>query len=360
MATTTTNYGLIKPAGTDKYDISVFNGNADKIDAQMKKNADAIAAVPNTYETKANAITNLSASGKVITYTKGDGTTGTITTQDTNTDTKVTQTNSTGTTAYPILLKNGTGTGTVTNGVLFDDGVTIQPSTGTVTATKFKGALEGNASTATSATSATSATKATQDGNGNVIANTYATKETVDGKQSTITGAATSITTANLTASRALVSDSSGKVGVSAVTSTELGYLDGVTSAIQTQINGKQPTITGGASTIASSNLTTSRALVSDGNGKVAVSPVTSTELGYLDGVTSAIQKQINTVNTNAATAQSTADAALPKAGGTMTGKLVAQSNADYATKQVRNIVCSTAEPTSSDGANGDLWAVYE
>ena len=54
------------------------------------------------------------------------------------------------------------------------------------------------------------------------------------------------------------------------------------------------------------------------------------------------------------------ADAAVPKTGGTMTGKLIAQSNTDYATKQVRNIVCSTAEPTSSDGANGDLWAVYE
>lgn len=43
----------------------------------------------------------------------------------------------------------------------------------------------------------------------------------------------------SLTASRALVSDSSGKVTVSAVTSTELGYLDGVTSAIQTQLNAK-------------------------------------------------------------------------------------------------------------------------
>ena len=41
MATTTTNYGLTKPAGTDKYDISVFNGNADKIDSQMKANANA-------------------------------------------------------------------------------------------------------------------------------------------------------------------------------------------------------------------------------------------------------------------------------------------------------------------------------
>ena len=67
-----------------------------------------------------------------------------------------------------------------------------------------------------------------------------------------------------------------------------------------------------------------------------------------------------STAKSTANTAKNTADAALPKAGGTMTGKLVAQSNTDYTTKQVRNIVCSTAEPTSSDGANGDLWAVYE
>ena len=116
----------------------------------------------------------------------------------------------------------------------------------------------------------------------------------LNGKQATITGGASTITSANLTASRALVSDGSGKVVVSPVTSTELGYLDGVTSAIQTQINGKQATITGGASTITSANLTASRALISDGSGKVAVSPVTSTELGYLDGVTGAIQTQLN------------------------------------------------------------------
>ena len=77
-------------------------------------------------------------------------------------------------------------------------------------------------------------------------------------------------------------------------TVTELNYCDGVTSNIQTQLNAKQATISGGASTIASSNLTASRALVSNSSGKVAVSAVTSTELGYLDGVTSAIQTQLN------------------------------------------------------------------
>ena len=59
-------------------------------------------------------------------------------------------------------------------------------------------------------------------------------------KQNNITGGASTITTSNLTTNRALVSDGSGKVAVANVTSTELGYLDGVTSNIQTQLNGKQ------------------------------------------------------------------------------------------------------------------------
>ena len=42
-----------------------------------------------------------------------------------------------------------------------------------------------------------------------------------------------------LTADRALISDGSGNYAVSAVTATELGYLDGVTSAIQTQLDAK-------------------------------------------------------------------------------------------------------------------------
>ena len=92
------------------------------------------------------------------------------------------------------------------------------------------------------------------------------------------------ITTSDLTASRALVSGSGGKVEVSAVTSTELGYLDGVSSAIQTQLNAKQATITGAATTIDDTDLTASRALVSSSGGKVEVSAITSTELAFLDG----------------------------------------------------------------------------
>jgi hypothetical protein len=72
-----------------------------------------------------------------------------------------------------------------------------------------------------------------------------ATQTALDAKQATITGAATTIDTEDLTVSRALVSDGSGKVAVSDVTSTELGYLDGVTSAVQTQLNAKIATYDG-------------------------------------------------------------------------------------------------------------------
>ena len=100
---------------------------------------------------------------------------------------------------------------------------------------------------------------------------------------------------ANLTINRALVSDGSGDVSVSAVTSTEIGYLDGVSSAVQTQLDAKQATITGSATTIDTESLTASRAVVSNSSQKIAVSDVTDTELGYLDGVTSAVQTQMDT-----------------------------------------------------------------
>jgi len=101
------------------------------------------------------------------------------------------------------------------------------------------------------------------------------------------------ITSSSLTASRVLVSGATKEIQSSSVSTTTLGYLD-ATSSIQTQLNAKQATITGGATSIVSSDLTVSRALVSDGSGKVAVATTTATEIGYVSGVTSAIQTQIN------------------------------------------------------------------
>jgi hypothetical protein len=85
------------------------------------------------------------------------------------------------------------------------------------------------------------------------------------------------------------------KIGGGAVSNTEFSYLDGVTSAIQTQLNAKQATITGAATTVVTSDLTASRAAISNSSGKIAVSTVTDTELGYVSGVTGAIQTQLGT-----------------------------------------------------------------
>lgn len=74
----------------------------------------------------------------------------------------------------------------------------------------------------------------------------------------------------------------------------DITTLKGNVTTLTTALQSKQDKITGGASTITGDNLAANRALVSDGNGKVAVSNVTSTEIGYLDGVTSNVQTQLN------------------------------------------------------------------
>ena len=112
------------------------------------------------------------------------------------------------------------------------------------------------------------------------------------------------------TADRAVITDASGRVIAAGVTSAELGYLSGVTSGLQAQLNGKVPTsrtINGKALTSdivlsasdigaapSSGTLGPSRALQTSTNGEVEVSNVTAVELSFLSGVTSAIQDQID------------------------------------------------------------------
>jgi hypothetical protein len=92
---------------------------------------------------------------------------------------------------------------------------------------------------------------------------------------------------------------------LSAVSATELGYVDGVTSAIQTQIDGKQAVnanvsttelgyldgVTSAIQTQIDTKLASSTAATTY---QAINANVSTTELGYLDGVTSAIQTQLN------------------------------------------------------------------
>jgi hypothetical protein len=114
-------------------------------------------------------------------------------------------------------------------------------------------------------------------------------------------GSLDDLAVAGLTASSLTVGD---------VSNTEFGYLDGVTSAIQTQINDKAPinnasftgTFSAPSGTITSTMIADGTIVNADINSSAAIdwtkiapsSTVSATELGYLDGVTSAIQTQLN------------------------------------------------------------------
>ena len=79
------------------------------------------------------------------------------------------------------------------------------------------------------------------------------------------------------------------------VSNTELQYLNGVTSAIQTQLDGKQAVVSGVSDTEIGYLDGVTSAIQTQLNAKQAiVSGVSDTEIGYLDGVTSAIQTQLD------------------------------------------------------------------
>lgn len=99
----------------------------------------------------------------------------------------------------------------------------------------------------------------------------------------------------NITASRVPYVDASKDLVTSSVTSTELGYLSGVTSSIQTQLGLKAPLASPTFSGTITTPLTASRAVVTGASSELAASSVTSTELGYVSGVTSSIQTQLGT-----------------------------------------------------------------
>lgn len=157
---------------------------------------------------------------------------------------------------------------------------------------------------------------------------------------------------AALTANRALESDGAGEVSTSAVTSTELGSLTGITGNAQSQFDaltgsaaGKQPldadltalaglastgvisrtgsgtvsarTITAGTGlsvtdgdgvagnpTVGVTPLTASKAVVSGVSGALTTGATSAAEIAFVAGVTSAIQTQINTNTAAIATKQ--------------------------------------------------------
>ena len=77
-----------------------------------------------------------------------------------------------------------------------------------------------------------------------------------------------------------------GRLLTSGTTATELGFLSGVTSSVQGQMDSK----------FNASGHSTSRVLVTSGTGAATTSAITTTELGYLSGLSNNIQQQLNNV----------------------------------------------------------------
>lgn len=145
------------------------------------------------------------------------------------------------------------------------------------------------------------------DGTGNSISNI----ENADIKSS----AAIALTKlAATTVSKALVSDGSGVISPATTTSTEIGYVNGVTSSlcgINQSCTLTNKTLDADDNTISDIDngeikaaagidvnklaaVTSSRALVSDGSGFVSPATTTATEIGFVNGVTSSIQTQLD------------------------------------------------------------------
>jgi len=119
----------------------------------------------------------------------------------------------------------------------------------------------------------------------------------INSKQPIINGAVSNIVNTNLAANKIAVTNGSGKLDVSSVNASQLNYLTGLTGNVQSQIGGKQSVITGAASTVTESNLSAEKVLVSNDGGKISASEVGSDKLAYLANVTSDIQAQINSKN---------------------------------------------------------------
>lgn len=87
----------------------------------------------------------------------------------------------------------------------------------------------------------------------------------------------------------------------------------------------------------------------------------TATGLSAMDTKVTANTNNITALSTDLSTANGNItilqNGKVDKAGGTMTGALIAQNNTNYTTAQVRNVIISTAGP--SGGSNGMLWIKY-
>lgn len=135
--------------------------------------------------------------------------------------------------------KENTGVNPVTDSGMTNWGVFLDPGDNFVTETVLMSQINLCEKLANKVQALSSSSTTTQYPSAKCVYDNINNLQT--SKQNNITGGASTITSANLTADRVLVSSDSGKVDTAVnITRNELNMLDGVTSNIQNQLNGKQ------------------------------------------------------------------------------------------------------------------------
>jgi hypothetical protein len=260
--------------------------------------------------------------------------------------------------------------------------VVTSGDTGTVTNTMLAGSIANNKLTNSSVTingyeialgaSATYGTDNINEGS----SNKYFTDERA---QDAVGNAVGTGLTYNDSTGAISVDTTTIQAKVSGVSDTEIGYLDGVTSSIQTQLDAKFATANASTSNISEgTNLyfTDERAQDAVGNNvgtglsyndstgaisvdtstiQARVTDVSDTEIGYLNGVTSAIQTQIDA---KASLSGATFTGAVSGTSLTLSGDLTVNGttttiNSTEITVDDKNLVLGSVATPSDAGADG-------
>jgi prefoldin subunit 5 len=135
---------------------------------------------------------------------------------------------------------------------------------------------------------------------------------------------------------------------------TALSNLTSTVSSHTTSINSLNTNAVMTSSIVDALTSTSATVPLSANQGRVLNSSISS-----LSSTVSSHTSSISSLNSSVSSLNTSVNAKFPTAGGTFTGIVTAYSNTSYTTKQVRNITFSTASPSASDGANGDVWLVY-
>lgn len=181
-------------------------------------------------------------------------------------------------------LTNKTLSGNTAATLISGSGTLTLNTTGTITVPNTTDTLVGKATTDTLTNKTLSGNTATNliSGSGTLTLNTTGTI-TVPNATDTLVGRNTTDTLTNKS------------ISASQINSGTLAIAQGGTNS-GTTLNNNRVIQSSGSAIVEAAAITASRALVSDANGIPTHSTVTTTELGYVSGVTSGIQAQINAV----------------------------------------------------------------